>query len=107
MSAILEQNGLTPVWDRSFSFGYGFHEQIENYIAHAHVFIPVITAESNKRGWVHQEIGYAKALHVPISDVRWARRYNNGVQNNDYRCQRQLEERRVLETHARAAYADM
>ncbi|NLT13453.1 MAG: toll/interleukin-1 receptor domain-containing protein [Clostridiales bacterium] len=200
ISAILEQNGLTPVWDRSFSFGYGFHEQIENYIAHAHVFIPVITAESNKRGWVHQEIGYAKALHVPIipisigelpgemisqlhaitldetlkgaehfltykaidnlvqhsyhpslstyccteqaeeraelivrladeiisldqyatirqrgglssfqipsvpiTDPRWARRYNNGVQNNDFHCRRQLEERRVLETHARAA----
>lgn len=200
ISEILEQNGLTPVWDRSFSFGYGFHEQIENYIAHAHVFIPVITAESNKRGWVHQEIGYAKALHVPIipisigelpgemisqlhaitldetlkgaehhltykaidnfvqhsyhpslstyccteqaeeraelivkmaneiisidqyacirqkgglssfqipnvpiTDNRWAQRYNNGVQNNDFHCQRQLEERRVLETHARAA----
>jgi hypothetical protein len=200
ISEILEKNGLTPVWDRSFSFGYGFHEQIENYIAHAHVFIPVITAESNKRGWVHQEIGFAKALHVPIipisigelpgemisqlhavtldetlsgaehfltykvidnlvqhsyhpslttyccteqaeeraalivklaseiisldqyamirqkgglssfqipdvpiSDERWALRYNNGVQNNDYHCQRQLEERQALETHARAA----
>jgi hypothetical protein len=200
ISEILENNGLTPVWDRSFSFGYGFHEQIENYIAHAHVFMPVITAESSKRGWVHQEIGYAMALHVPIipvsigelpgemisqlhavtldeslkgleqhltykaienfvqhsyrplystyccteqaeeraelivtmaneiisigqyamirqkgglssfqipnlpiTDRRWGLRYNNGVQNNDFHCQRQLEERRVLETHARAA----
>ncbi len=199
ISDILEQNGLTPVWDRSFRFG-GFHEQIENYIAHAHVFLPIITAESNKRGWVHQEIGFAKALHVPIIpisigelpgemlaqlhaiildetlmgaeqhltykaienfvqhsyhpsystyccteqaeeraeliikmadeiivldqyacirqkgglssfqipnvptyDPRWAQRYNNGVQNNDYHCQNQLKERRVLEKHARAA----
>lgn len=199
ISDILEQNGLTPVWDRSFRFG-GFHDQIENYIAHAHVFLPVITAESNKRGWVHQEIGYAKALHipiipisigelpgemlaqlhaitldeslkgaeqhltykaienfvqhsyhpslstyccteqaeeraeliikmsdeiisldqyacirqkgglssfqipnVPIYDRRWALRYNNGVQNNDFHCQNQLKERRALEKHARAA----
>jgi hypothetical protein len=198
IARILEQNGLTPVWDKSFSFGYGFHEQIQNYIAHAHVFMPVITVESNKRGWVHQEIGYATALHVPIipisigelpgemisrlhsitldetlsgaeqfltyqaidhfiehsyhpsnsmyccteqaeeraeliatmakeiisinqyafirqkgglssfqipnvpiSDPRWAARYNNQVQNNDYHCSRQLDERKVLETHAR------
>lgn len=40
---------------------------------------------------------------VPITDPRWTRRYNNGVQNNDFHCRRQLEERRVLETHARAA----
>jgi hypothetical protein len=197
---ILKQNGLVPVWDRNFSFGYGFHEQISNYIAHAHVFMPILTAESSQRGWVHQEIGYAMALHVPIipisigelpgemisqlhavtldetlqgaaeylsykvidsfiqhsydpyystyccteqaeeraeliikmakeiismdqyacvrqkgglssfhipnvpiNDRRWADRYNNGVQNNDYHCQHQLEERRALEAHAREA----
>ncbi|HWI64825.1 MAG TPA: toll/interleukin-1 receptor domain-containing protein [Symbiobacteriaceae bacterium] len=62
----LEENGLTPIWDRNFAFGYGFHEQIQTFISHAHVFMPVITRGSSKRGWVHQEIGYATALNIPV-----------------------------------------
>lgn len=31
--------------------------------------MPLITESSNKRGWVHQEIGYASALNVPIMPV--------------------------------------
>ncbi len=67
--SILEENGLTPMWDRDFAWGHGFPEQIKNFIAHAHVFVPVITEASSKRGWVHQEIGYAMALNVPILPV--------------------------------------
>jgi hypothetical protein len=67
--AALEANGLTPMWDKNFAFGYGFHEQIQTFIAHAHVFLPVITAASSERGWVHQEIGYATALNVPVLPV--------------------------------------
>lgn len=66
---ILEENGVTPLWDRNFALGRGFHEQIQTFIAHAHVFMPVITASSSKRGWVHQEIGYAMALNVPVLPV--------------------------------------
>lgn len=67
--AALEENGLTPMWDKNFAFGYGFHEQIQTFIAHAHVFLPVITGASSKRGWVHQEIGYAMALNIPVLPV--------------------------------------
>jgi hypothetical protein len=67
--AALKANGLTPMWDKNFAFGYGFHEQIQTFIAHAHVFLPVITASSSERGWVHQEIGYAMALNVPVLPV--------------------------------------
>lgn len=63
---ILERVNLKPMWDKNFAYGYGFHEQIQHFIAHAHVFLPVITSDSSKRGWVHQEIGYATALNIPV-----------------------------------------
>lgn len=53
--------------DKSFAMGSGFHDQIKNYIAHAHVFMPIIT--NNSSFWVHQEIGYAKALDIPVVPV--------------------------------------
>ena len=66
---ILESNGLTPMWDKNFRYGHGFHEQIKTFISHAHVFLPVITKTSSERGWVHQEIGYAMGLNVPVLPV--------------------------------------
>lgn len=57
------------MWDKDFIWGHGFPEQIKNFIAHSHVFIPIITKTSRERGWVHQEIGYAMALNVPILPV--------------------------------------
>ena len=66
---VLDNNRLTPMWDKNFSYGTGFHEQIKTFIAHAHVFLPVITEASSRRGWVHQEIGYAMALNVPVLPV--------------------------------------
>jgi hypothetical protein len=69
ISSILEENGLLPMLDRSFSSGHGFTNQIRNFISHAHVFMPVITKESSSRGWVHQEIGYAMALNIPVLPI--------------------------------------
>jgi hypothetical protein len=69
IAAILSRNGLQPMWDRNFAYGQGFHEQIKNFIAHAHVFLPVLTKTADARKWVHQEIGYAMALHIPVLPV--------------------------------------
>lgn len=69
IARLLSDNKLEPMWDRNFAFGQGFHEQIRLYIAHAHVFLPIITEESDSRKWVHQEIGYAMALCVPVLPV--------------------------------------
>lgn len=69
ISMILVENGLSPMLDRSFSSGHGFTNQIKNFIAHSHVFMPVITKESSSRGWVHQEIGYAMALNIPVLPI--------------------------------------
>jgi len=69
--AILEENGLHPMHDKDFGPGEGFPDQIKNYIAHSHVFMPVITKESSGRGWVHQEIGYAMALNIPVLPISY------------------------------------
>lgn len=69
IASILEGHGLQPMLDTTFSSGHGFTGQIKNYIAHSHVFMPVITKESSIRGWVHQEIGYAMALNIPVLPI--------------------------------------
>lgn len=66
---VLKKNGLHPMWDDNIRPGAGFHDQIKNFIAHAHVFMPFITEASAKRSWVHQEIGYAMALNIPVLPV--------------------------------------
>jgi len=43
--------GMVPMWDKTFSYGHGFPEQIKTFIAHAHVFLPIITEASSRRGW--------------------------------------------------------
>lgn len=60
---------LVPMYDKNFALGHSFDQQIRTFIAHAHVFLPIITEESSERGWVHQEIGYAMALNVPFLPV--------------------------------------
>jgi len=57
------------IWDNNLTAGSGFHEQIKDSIASAHIFMPLITKESSERGWVHQEIGYAMALNIPVLPV--------------------------------------
>ena len=64
--AIMRKNELEPMWDENLLIGRGFDEQIKNYIAHAHVFVPLLTPAADSRKWVHQEIGYAMALNVPV-----------------------------------------
>ncbi len=63
---VLNENNLWPMWDEDILPGVGFSGEIKNYIAHSHVFMPFITSNSAKRNWVHQEIGFATALNVPV-----------------------------------------
>jgi hypothetical protein len=69
IASILSKNGLRPMWDRNFVYGAGFHDQIKKFIAHAHVFLPVLTKTADARKWVHQEIGYSMALHIPVLPI--------------------------------------
>jgi len=65
----LKQAGLEPWSDRDLAPGNWFTDQIRTRIEHAHVFVPIITPESHRHGWVHQEIGYAMALRLPVVPV--------------------------------------
>ncbi|MBK9681513.1 MAG: toll/interleukin-1 receptor domain-containing protein [Saprospiraceae bacterium] len=66
---ILKEGGITVLWSSTLSAAGQFSEEIKRFIEHAHVFMPILTEEGSKRGWVHQEIGYALGLHIPIFPV--------------------------------------
>lgn len=69
LADILRENGLEPMWDPDIRAGSGFGQVIMDFIAHSHIFVPFITTDSIERGWVNQEIGYAKALNIPILPI--------------------------------------
>ncbi len=71
IESALEANGLEPMSDKHLPWGKGFTDEIKILIEHAHVFLPVITVLSNERRWVHQEIGYALAMGVPVLPLVW------------------------------------
>ena len=78
----LDKNEIHPMYDKKFLSGQGFHDQIKSYIAHSHVFLPILTETSCKRGWVHQEIGYAMALNIPILPVVLDEESNENVHDH-------------------------
>lgn len=65
----LKSINLTILRDSTLEPGKGFTEQIKTYISYAHVFIPILTPTSNARLWVHQEIGFATALNIPLIPI--------------------------------------
>jgi hypothetical protein len=65
----LEHLELIALSDQRLAYGHGFLDQIKKYIAHAHIFMPLVTSNSNQGQWVHQEIGFASALGVPVFPV--------------------------------------
>ena len=66
---VLNKCNIDVIWDKNLIPGSGFHGRIKDSIASAHVFMPLITKESSERGWVHQEIGYAMALNIPVLPI--------------------------------------
>lgn len=69
VESILLENGLRPMLDKGFATGQSFTDQIKNYIAHSHVFMPVLTRDAVTRSWIQQEIGYAMALNIPVIPI--------------------------------------
>ncbi len=65
----LRHIGFHPVWDKDLKPGQPFTEAIKHGIAHAHVFLPILTEKSAIRPWVHQETGYALGLEIPVMPV--------------------------------------
>lgn len=69
LDAILRAAHLEPMWDRDLTGGVAFKKEITDFIANAHVFLPLVTENSINRPWSNQEIGYACALGKPILPV--------------------------------------
>lgn len=66
LTEFLKEKGFYVLCDRDIGVGRPFTDAIKGLIAHAHVFMPLITANAQKRPWVHQETGYAMARGIPI-----------------------------------------
>lgn len=64
--ARLEEVGAVPMSDVDIVGGTRFGDEIRRQISFAHAFVPILTANSKSRPWVHQEIGYAIGLSVPV-----------------------------------------
>ena len=60
---------VTIMRDNRFNIGPELDDQIKMFIVHSHIFLPIITKSSSKSGWVHQEIGYANAMRIPIFPI--------------------------------------
>ena len=63
----LEKIRVQAVWDKNIQAGDRFTESIKYGIAHSHAYMPVITP--NTSDCIHQEIGYATALNVPVVPI--------------------------------------
>jgi hypothetical protein len=69
VSAQLRERKFIPLWDENISPGKAFTDEIKRGIARAHLFMPLLTPTSCIRPWVHQEIGYALGIGVPVLPV--------------------------------------
>lgn len=66
---LLERLGLVVLYDKMIRPGSAFSDEIKGMITHAHIFMPLITENARSRPWVHQEIGYAQALNIPVLPI--------------------------------------
>ena len=66
LRAHLQSIGARPMSDVDIAGGKLFSDEIRRQISFAHIFVTLLTANSKERPWVHQEIGYALGLRVPV-----------------------------------------
>src|SRR5579863_589825 len=65
----LRSIGLNNIWDKDIHPGRSFVQEIKGFIEHVHLFMPLITVHSQNRPWIHEEIGFATALNVPVLPI--------------------------------------
>ena len=65
----LRKLGLQAMRDPQLRLASDYPGQIKDFIAFAHIFIPLLTKSSIKRPWVGHEIGYAVGVGVPVLPV--------------------------------------
>ena len=71
--SVLKNGSLEPIWDQDFACGPAFLDEVKLSISHCHVFVPILTERSAERGWVHEEIGYASALNIPVLPLAYGK----------------------------------
>jgi len=62
----LSNIGACPISDQNNRVGVPFDNDIAKQISYAHVFVSILTKNSAQRPWVHQELGYAIAMGIPV-----------------------------------------
>ena len=62
----LRELGMSPIVDSDLTPGQAFTAEIQHMIASSHLFLSLLTKNSAQSTWVHQEMGYAMAMHVPV-----------------------------------------
>ena len=62
----LRKMNVWPMSDEEILGGAHFTDEIKCKIAYAHILVPILTEESSRHPWVHQEVGYALGMDVPI-----------------------------------------
>jgi hypothetical protein len=70
---------LEVLYDKKLTAGNEFSEGLKNFITFSHVFVPIISGASLESGWVHQEIGYAMALNIPVLPISIEERDPGGM----------------------------
>jgi hypothetical protein len=58
--------GVVPLWDADIGAGTAFTETIKEMIASAHLFMPLLSQNAQRRPWVHQEVGFAMGINIPV-----------------------------------------
>ena len=69
IAKILTELDLVTLWDKDINPGKPFTAEIRDMITRAHLFVPIVTPNSLNRPWVHQEVGFAVALNIPILPI--------------------------------------
>jgi hypothetical protein len=62
----LKSLGMEPTSSASLMPGKAYRDEIRVHISRAHLFMPIVTEIANSRPWVHQEIGIALGMRIPV-----------------------------------------
>ncbi len=58
--------GHDVMWDGDMQAGVPWRETLEQMISYSHFVVPLVTPNSRHSAWVHEEVGYALGLNLPI-----------------------------------------
>ena len=69
VTAYLRELGLRPFSSADIMVGESYSQGVREHILSAHVFMPLMTAGSMHRPWIHQETGFAMGSAVAVLPI--------------------------------------